>query len=250
MADEKSQNFNKPSSDEVTEGSEETTVSVPKEEYDKLVGERATLVQDKAGLVDEIKDVRQKKQEAEEERDKLQTKLDGSVTPPEKSDEITPDSVVKAAKDAATKAANAAMATVKKEDFEQLKTDMINEFKNSHPEFKEDNDAGGIKYVAFEKKLEMFNLDSTTTKEKISEILNSAYNLLTGNKSQVENNQTPPSSTPQNPGGGGPTSTNPDNLSSKEKEIVRDTYGGDTEKYLKMKAKHPDYVAELLQWKR
>ena len=95
----------------------------------------------------------------------------------------------------------------------------------------------------------MFSLASRESKEAILEILNSAYNLLpVKTDGTVEENTPPGSLTPSTPSGSGPTPTNPDNLTAKEQKVIKDSFGGDIEKYLKRKAKYPDYVAELLEW--
>ena len=219
-------------------------VEISREEYTKLVEKVAVSEQDKVNLVEEIKDIRTKKQEAE---DKLKEALEKPAEPastPVEGELISTEQIA----EAATKAAQAAVAESKKLELETLKENTIVEFRASNPDFEEDNDLGGIKYAEFEKKLAMFNMGTAKTKEDILIVLNSAYNLLPKPTETTVENQTPPSSTPSNTGGSGPTSTDSDNLSAKELKIINDTFDGDKERYLKQKAKRPDYVAELLEW--
>lgn len=233
------------------EEGEESKIEISKKDYDELVEKGANLTQDKANLVEEIKDVRLKKKEAEEEVDRLNKEPKPLDTPkaPENLGEMTPEKLKETVAGAATVAAEAAIETARKADFVKTKDDTIEEFKNSNVDFQEDNDPGGIKYSAFERKLAMFNLSGAQSKDEILEILNSAYNLLTGKtKNPVEKNTEVPSHTPSISGGDGPKPSNPDNLSDKEKKVIRDTFDGDVQRYLKQKEKRPEYVAELLTW--
>lgn len=227
------------------DGNESVKIEIPKEDYDKLVEEHATSTQSVTNLTSEIKEIRSKKQEAE---DALKEALKTPIEPVKPSDEgeLTTAKVA----EAATKAAQEVVDAAKKDDIERMKEDTILAFKKSKKEFAEDNDPAGIKYSAFEKKLAIFDLSSVTSQEQIEERLNSAFNLLPVQKDETVDNQQTSSSTPSDPGGGGPTPLNPDNLTPKEKKLIERVYGGDSEKYLKQKAKRPDYVEELLRWER
>lgn len=224
---------------------EPVKIEIPKEEYDKLVEEHANSKQAVTNLTTEIKEVRTKKQEAEEAlKEATKTPVEPVKIP---DGELTTEKIV----EAATRAAQAAVEATKQIDLEKFKNETILEFKSSKKVFDEDNDPAGIKYSAFEKKLDIFNMDSAKSKEEILDRLNSAFNLLPGQENVIVDTKKQPSSTPSDPAGGGdPTPTDPDNLSAKEKKVIRDTFDGDTERFLKIKAKRPDYVRELLDWVR
>lgn len=229
------------------DGDEVVKLEIPKKEYDKLVEEHAISTQSVTSLTSEIKDIRTKKQEAEEKlKEALKVK---NLKPLDKPKEGEGEGLSKEeAAEIAAKAAKTVVEEAKTEGLETLREETTKEFKNSKQQFAEDNDPAGIKWAVFENKLAMFDMSSVDTKEKILEVLNSAFNLLPIHKNEtVENTQTP-SSTPSDPGGGGPPPANPDNLSSREKAIVDRVYGGDAQKFLKQKASKPEYIRELLRW--
>ena len=228
---------------------EPVKIEVPKEEYDKLVSEHANSTQAVSNLTEEIKVVRTQKQEAEEKLEEALKVKDPK--PKDKPKEGEGEGISKEeAEEIGAKAAKTVVEEAKKEGFVTLRKETTKEFKDSKQQFAEDNDPAGIKWAAFENKLAMFDMSSVETKEKILDVLNSAFNLLPVQKDDpVDENQTP-SSTPQDAGGGGPKPANEDNLTPKEKAIVDRVYGGDAEKFLKHKVTRPDYIREMLRWEK
>lgn len=226
---------------------QETVVTLKREEYDKLVEELATNKQDKVNLVTEVKDVREKKTAAENRVRELEEKPATPPTEPQ-NNELTADQIA----DIASKSALAAIGKEKQEAVGDVKEDSIEKFKTTHSEFHPDNDPAGLKYRIFSEYLDSrFNLSNATKTEEFDSILGDAYQLFTNKnnpKKIVENeNQTPYSSTPSSPSDA-PVESKVDNLTSQEKKLIERTFGGDESRYMKIKAKRPEYVEELLRW--
>lgn len=219
---------------------DESVVSLSREEYDKLVEDRANDAQAKSNLTNEIIDLREKKQEVEEALKKASEKP--ADVPPVEAGELTPEKI-------AELTSNTVRNILKENDSEKAsvsKEIALKEFQETHKEFHPDNDEAGLKRSALEKKLSMFSTDNLKTKEEFLSILESASKLLVDVKKEVA---------PSNPSAYSSPSANThqksedeETLSSIELKIIERTFDGDKEKYLKQKAKRPEYVEQLLEW--
>ena len=216
-------------------------IEISQDKYDEMQQEIAKSKQNVDGLVEEIKDVRAKKQLAEDELAK-QKETTPPTTPPADAGTITEDQVN-------VIVANR-LAEERKIDTETLKATKIVEFKAKNQEFSEDNDPGGIKFAAFERKLKTFNLDGVTTGSQMDTILNDTRKLLGGETTTVDEETYSPIST-TTPSTSSPDSEGSDKkLSKLEKDMVNESFGGDAEKYLQQKAKHPEAIEQLLRIKQ
>lgn len=188
----------------------------PKEEIENL----------KSGLVEEIKELRKEKQEAEAERDLLKNKGKDTEDKEEEIDEVD-EKIQKA------------ISAKEKKEAEQT-------FFNRHKELKEDADSGGVKRSAVEKQLKRFNIDQAETKDEYLSIYEDTYRLARkdddSSKSSVQNpyasdsNASKPS--------GGPSESDAD-LSVREKEVI-DRLGWSKEKLMEQKKRRPSYVNRLM----
>ena len=229
-------------SDNQTPAPEETPEpeTVSKEQYDKLVDEHATITQDKSNLVDEIKNIRKQKTEAEE----ALVAKEAETTPPApaEGEDLNAETVAQVAGETVKR-----ILTEKAEiDARLNKESSLSEFKLDHKEFHPDNDPAGIKFAALEAKIKMFNLNNAQSISDFDNILTSAYALLKKEDSSPDEEVTPQ---PVDPGSGGdqPVEVDSTNLTEKELRVIRTTYDGDKEAYLKARAKRPDYVARLIE---
>lgn len=116
-------------------------------------------------------------------------------------------------------------------------------FKKAHPEFSPENDAGGIKFAAFQAKLKRLNDTGLKTTDEFLELQEDALGLLT--KESSGKNYNPYASMP-NSSGGNPPIKNDDGLTPKEERLTK-SLGWDPKRYLKQKASKPAYVGSLLE---
>ncbi len=119
------------------------------------------------------------------------------------------------------------------------------EFLDSHPEFSVENDAGGVKFAAFQKALGRINISGVTSKEDYIQVLNDALRLTGETVSTMPNY----SSTPRT-ASNVPALKPGHTLTAPEQKLIQNSFNGDVEAYLKVKTKRPDYVRELLNWVR
>lgn len=221
------------------------TVTVPKEQYDEMVEKLADKTQATANLVAEITELREKKQLTEAEAEELRKKLserDGSGA----GQDLNPDKVVEITSETVRK-------ILADQDIEKAKANKraaLAAFQAKYKEFHPENDEGGLKLSALEKELENFNLSGLVSETDFLARFEKARNLVVGSGQVQPDGGTDPNPLPPNGGGSAPQAKESiDNqLTSKEMQIIDRTFGGDKERYLKIKAKRPDYVATLLQY--
>ena len=215
---------------------EDEKVVLTKAEHQELVEKLANETQAKANLVNEVKELREKKQLSESEVAELKVK-NQELEALNKGENPEVD-VEKVVETILTKKAI--------EDTKKTQENIKAKFRETHKEFHPDNDAGSIKLGVFERVVGRFNT-SDLSNEEYSKVLEDAYALM--NKETKEPN-TPGNNyseknTPSNP----PVSD--DNvLTPKEEKLIASTFGGDRERYLKQKAKRPDYIEQLLTYAR
>lgn len=181
-------------------------------------------------LVEELKEERRKKQEKEAEAEALRLKYEKS------NPDATTVDIDKKVEEILSKKDQAQV--------ESLKEKTIQKFKEMNPEFHPDNDKGGIKYAAFEKKLARINLNGLTSEGDILGALDDAMLLLTRESKKEESTANPYASTNQHVSS--PKTMSNNKLSSQEAKLLSQV-GWDEAKYLKMKAARPSYVASLLK---
>lgn len=220
----------------------ENTVILSKEEYNKLVLQQANLSQDKANLVSEITELRKKNQLTEQEKIDLANKVKQSESLG-KDGTIQPTEVRAVAEKVVQEVFEKQKTVARKTAREQAEQKFLNE----HPEFKPENDIGGLKKAALDKKLANFNLDKFNSEEEFLTVYVDANNLL-GNVSNP--NVVTPKVIPSMPShNGADQSPKKDvQLTPQEQKIVTQFLGGDVEKFIKQKEKRPDYIASLLQY--
>lgn len=189
----------------------------------------ATAEATNSSTVEELKDLRAKKQAAEAERDLAKAELaknggNGDV-----------ESTIRAVLDAE-----------KSKDIERVRDESLEEFKNAHKElFAEANDQGGIKFEAFKKHLAKLNMSGLTTAKQLKEAYEDALVLMNKGRVQSQPNNGGSPFIPNN-GGGQPHSIEGTELDSKEQKLIAQI-GWTEEQYLKQKKSKPSYVANLLK---
>lgn len=220
---------------------EEENVTLNKKEYDELLESLNKEKEDKKKVVNELIEVRDKKQLAEAEATKLKEELsknlrpDDGVITPEKIAEITARTVQET------------LSKKEAEASEENRKEALRIFKSTNKEFHEDNDTGGIKFAALEKELTKFNLNGLKTKEQFINVLESAKKLLVTEKAAEEPTKVEdptPSQDFSNPKAIEEASKN---LNSTENKLIEKFLNGDKKKYLELKLKRPEYVEQLLE---
>ena len=223
------------------------TISVPKKDYDEMVEKLATTSQDKANLVNEIKELREKGQLTAAEADELRKKVEQLESGRGESQELTPEKIVEEAE----KAAKRVISERDKEDAKANRKIAMERFQEAYKEFHPENDEGGIKLARLEKEIAEFNMEGLSSVQDFMKKLEKARSLVVGG-GETRNEETTEVH-PHIPEGGTRSEakeSKDDKLTSKELEIIDRSFGGDKARYLKIKEKRPDYVESLLQYSR
>lgn len=224
---------------------EDEKVTVPKKQYDEMVEKLASETQSKVNLVAEIKELREKKQLTEAEAEDLKKKL-------EQREVIVPDSTVLTPERIAEITTNTLRTALAEKDAEVAKANReaaMTEFLSKNKEFHPENDEGGLKLSALQRKLSRFNMEGLKTEPEFLSVLEDASRLVgIASKSKPVGTDPNPAAPMGARGGAQIQDAAGDNLSSKELQIIERSFGGDKERYIKIKTKRPDYVASLLQY--
>jgi len=221
---------------------DDTTVS--KEQYNEIVEKLADATQSKVNLVAEIQELREKKQITEAEAEELRTKL-AARTEPEPTEGLNPEKVMEITSEAVRKI----LADKDLESAKANKKSAMAAFQAKYKEFHPENDEGGLRLAALERELNDFNLGGLVTEADFMTKFEKARSLVVGIQAPTSEDGTDPNPLPPNGGGNaGPREAVTTQLTSKEMKIVEQSFGGDKDRYLKIKAKRPDYVASLLQY--
>jgi len=222
------------------------TVTVPQSQYDEIVEKLASETQSKVNLVNEIKELREKKQLTEREAEELRKKLESSVLPPQSSSGVLTSEQIEEIALSTMKSAFAAKDT---EEAQANKVNAMNSFLGKHKEFHPDNDPGGIKLSALEQKFARFNTEGLKKESDFLSVLEDASSLVRPTQQSQTPGIDPNPPAPTGTQSGTPASEmTDDKLSQKEITIINRSFDGDRERYLKIKQKRPDYVASLLQY--
>jgi hypothetical protein len=192
---------------------------------DELKSKNDQLESEKAGLVEEIKVERTKKQEA---ADLARAALEAN----------DPD---------------AKILSVVEKRLEQEKTKQIetsraqfeDKFKSSNPEFQPSNDPAGIKFEAFKKILTRFNLSGLTTETEFADAYKDAMLLLKREEGTPANQSINRNSFSPSTKSSTATETDTSELSAQEQKLIA-SINWTKEKYLKLKASQPHFVTDLL----
>jgi chromosome segregation ATPase len=207
----------------------EEEIAALKAQADKAAADLAAAQTQLSGLVEEVKDLRGKKQEVEGERDALKLKI-GNVPPKAESTDVEA-AVKKVLEQESVKTA------------EEAKLSAERRFKNEHKEFDETNDPGGLKYAAFQDKLKMFNISGLKKETEFLEVFENGLTLMKEKKDSKT--RIPYSDT--GTGGSAPKETHTSTLSSQEQKLIVDM-GWTEERLTKVKAKHGQrYIDSLLK---
>ena len=206
---------------EGTEGTGGEKVQLSQEEYKTLTEKLAAKVQAEANLVEEVKELRKKNHELANQQNPV------------------PAEDVSKAVDEEFRKRDAELLKVAKES-------ALIKFLDSHPEFDKTSDTDGTKFAAFQKALARINLSGVKTEQDYEQVLEDALRLV-----EKTHETMPPNFSSTTPGSAQvPGRTPMAQITVPEQKLVRDNFGGDVEKYLKAKAKRPDYFEELLRWAR
>ena len=222
---------------------DEDNITLKKEDYEKLVEEHANSTQAKTNLTNEITEIRKTRQEARDEVENL-TKENKKLkeTPAPDTDNQNTD-----VKEAAKQVVEAILSEREEGEVKKNMAFALDDFKDNMTEFHSDNDEGGLKFEAFKKSLSKFNFEGLSTKDDFKSVFGDAYKLLVKEDKKDEINNNAFSSSPSDESNQ-PKVMSVDNLSTRELKFIERSYNGDKEKYLKVKAKRPDYINSLLEW--
>ncbi len=196
----------------------EEKVELSKADYNALVEAKATDAQAKASMTEELKDLRKKNQELAGQS-QVQTEDVSKVV--EKEFEKRETESRKANQDTA-----------------------LAQFLDAHSEFSKETDTDGSKFAAFQAALARLSTVGCKTVGDFSSVLQDALSLM---ERKAETRPFGSSSTqPSVVSVQGQKTTV--RLTDKEAKLVETRMNGDVEAFLKIKAKRPAYVEELLNW--
>lgn len=118
-------------------------------------------------------------------------------------------------------------------------------FVTENKEFNPDNDPTGLKRDALQKKFNRFNTDGLISVDEFLSVIGEAKVLLLGNDKPIDitKDKNPYSNTPTPRNN--PLAKDNEELSPKEIKLA-ETTGKTKEQILKLKLKHPEFIAELL----
>jgi len=202
------------------EQSQEENEFVTKKEFDEI----------KSSLVEEIKEVRKAKQEAEADRDLLSKENEQE----EEKDEVD-------------KKIEQALSQKEKEEIERRKASAEKKFKQKNKELMEDADKSGIKWEAVQEQLGRLNTSKANTEEEFMEFYEDAYRLAKRDSSSTSNKRgTTPYASDSNAAkqSSGPEEST-DGISARESEVI-ERIGWTKEKFLEQKKRRPAYVNRLI----
>lgn len=199
------------------------------------VGEPDAITAALAPLVEEIKGLRTSNSMLKE----LLDKKNEEPVPPVQPAELTEEDKIAAVVTKVLSAQNSSNAQAnKKAAFEK--------FVAANKEFHPENDTLGLKTEALKKKFDQFNTEGLHTVDDFLAVIGDAKRLLVGNDTPQEPsldiNKLPSSPTPRNQ----PQAKNDEDLTPLELKLAEQT-GRTKEQILKMKLRHPDLLADLLQ---
>lgn len=183
---------------------------------------------DKKSTVTELQALRTKKQEVEAELALAKSKL-------------TPDNASQGNVEETVKKVLEAKET---QILGETRVKLEQKFKDAHTEFRPENDAGGIKYAAFQQKLARMNLSSLKTEEEIWEAFNDAMVILNKGKTDNQIDFNPYAATTKN-SSGEPRGADNNKLSANEVALIKQL-GWTEERYLKVKKAQPHFVESML----
>lgn len=222
---------------------EDETVTLSKAEHDELVKKLADESQAKTNLVEELTTERKKKQDSEAVAEDLKKKLEEKVEIPVEAGELTADKIAEIASKATQEVLNKNTETTVASNKEMA----LAKFKEKYKEFHTDNDEGGIKIASLERKLERFNMSSLKSVEDFISVFEDAYNLI--GKTAIQDKPGTPIPADPSTDGPAPAEVTTDNLTPEELKVIDRAFDGDKERYIKIKAKRPDFVNTLIQGK-
>lgn len=199
---------------------------IPEEVKTLLEEQKQTIT----NLVDELKEVRSKKQEAEEAAKKLL-----EDTSPAKEDATLDIS-------AALQAELDRRAQI---ELARAKVLAEQEFRNSISEFSPDNDPGDIKYNLFKKEMQKFNFDNLSSKEEVAERMQEVYDFVNRKSTKQPSQINQYAGTKQTSGYIAPNSDSA-GLSKTEADLIN-AKGWSKEKFLKLKSKQPAFIEQLIR---
>lgn len=192
-------------------------VTLSKVEYKEMTERLANDAQAKANMANELIELRKKAREV-------------SQSPTEPVD--------------VSKVVEAEFQKRDEENLKMIQEQALVNWLGAHPQFSKENDKDGTLFAAFQKALSRFYLAGIKSEQGYVEVLNDALRL----SEQVSTPSTP--MFPSAPQGYSTVRGNvpQQGLNNTEQKFVKETMGGDVDKYLKLKAKRPQYVEEMLKW--
>jgi len=210
----------------------------PEENNEKEEG-KEELLGKVDSLTNELIEMRKSRQEDREALDALLKGDDKDEDKKGEDEEVPEDDIQK----------KVAEEFAKREEAQKAKTfeEAEQEFRNSMPEFREDNDNGGLKYEAFKKELNKFNLSDLGSKEAYKARLKEVYEFMNRKSQKDDNSQLNQYASTNDNGGGEPKESDIAVLSKQETQLIKDQ-GWSKERYLKLREKQPQYVNSLLRY--
>jgi hypothetical protein len=198
------------------------------EQIQQIIRERDEAKAAVNNTVEEIKEMRKRKQELEAEKLALEAKLKPAETTPTTS---TPD-IDKLLEEKLNE-----KLTLKDREAVKLEEELaMKEFIARNPEFAPETDTSGLRLETFKKELNRFNTAGARTKEDFLSVMQDAISLMYRKENREYRN--PYESSPSRSGGSNHVADTA-SLTPRETETMK-RMGWDAKKMLEMKMKHPE----------
>lgn len=199
----------------------------------EIIAERDSAKAAVNSTVQEIKDMRQKKQDLEAAKADLEKKLAEATKPAGTPEDV--DSIVE--KKLTEK------LSLKESEEAKVEQEMAwNEFVSKNPEFDPENDKTGLRAETFKKELSRFNMSGARKKDDFLNAMQDAITLLYRKENREYVN--PYASSSSRSGSSSIVHDNSASLTTSEKETMT-RLGWDLKKFNDMKLRHPELFVSV-----
>lgn len=202
---------------------------------EELKAEIASLESAKAALTGELTDTRPKLREAQEKIDLLTEQLKAAV----EKNQANPE------EQKIAEVVQKILGNETQKSAERNREAAFTKFVTENNEYHPDNDAGGLKLAALKREFAAFNTTGLVETEDFVQVIGKAHALLRGTDTTRQTTTAQPySSTSSQPAA--PAVVVDSKLTEQEKKLVEEN-GWTEEKFLKLKAKMPDVIEDLIK---
>lgn len=213
---------------------------ITQEQFDELTKKIADLEAEKANIVGELKDDREKRRQLTEEKELLQKSLEDATkvnVATQAPDDIA--NVIKAAVEEKLSERDASSA-------QSNKVAAVEKFVAENKQFHPENDVTGKLREALEAKLNAFNTNGLRTVDEFYSVIRDAASLLGVNTAPQTSSEVPNPYSATSRSSVTPLVADDKDLTPGEKRLIEKN-GWTKERYVALKEKNPSYMQNLLR---